>query len=187
MSDVPSRTQILSGGSRRRPPAARRLATWLDHRTGYSELVKLIADEPIPGGARWWYVFGAVLSFLLVLEATTGVLLAAYYAPSATTAWASTAFIQDTLTLGWFVRGLHSFGSSAMLVVAGLHLLQVVLFGAYRRRARPTGSWVSACSGCCCCSRCPGTACRGTNKVTGPSRSRPGSSARPRWSGTPFR
>ena len=37
------------------------------------------------------------------------------------------------MTLGWFVRGLHSFGSSALIVVAGLHLLQVLLFGAYRR------------------------------------------------------
>ena len=35
--------------------------------------------------------------------------------------------------MGWFVRGLHSFGSSALIIVAGLHLLQVVLFGAYRR------------------------------------------------------
>jgi ubiquinol-cytochrome c reductase cytochrome b subunit len=50
-----------------------------------------------------------------------------------TTAWASVAYIQDQMTLGWFVRGLHSFGSSALIVVSGLHLLQVVLFGAYRR------------------------------------------------------
>ena len=50
-----------------------------------------------------------------------------------TGAWASVAYIQDQLTLGWFVRGLHSFGSSALIVVAGLHLLQVLLFGAYRR------------------------------------------------------
>jgi ubiquinol-cytochrome c reductase cytochrome b subunit len=60
------------------------------------------------------------------------VLLAAFYAPSVTTAWASTAFIQDSLTFGWFVRGLHSFGSSALIALAGVHLGQVLLFGAYR-------------------------------------------------------
>ncbi len=118
----------------RRPPAplSARVAAWLDDRTGYSTLVRLIVDEPIPGGARWWYVFGAVLTFLLALEFFTGVLLAAYYAPSVSAAWASTAFIQDTLALGWFIRGLHSFGSSAMIVLAGVHLAQVLIFGAYK-------------------------------------------------------
>lgn len=108
------------------------LRAWLDNRTGYSTLVRLLLDEPIPGGARWWYTFGAVLTFLLGVEMLTGVLLATVYAPAATTAWASTAYIQDTLPLGWFVRGLHNFGSSAMLALAGVHLLQVLLFGAYK-------------------------------------------------------
>ena len=49
----------------------------------------------------------------------TGILLATVYTPSVTGAWASVAYIQDQLTLGWFVRGLHSFGSSALIVVAG--------------------------------------------------------------------
>lgn len=120
------------GGAKNATPGSVRLATWLDQRTGYSTLVKLIADEPISGGARWWYVFGAVLTFLLALEFLTGMLLATAYAPSVSTAWASTAFIQDTLTLGWFIRGLHSFGSSAMIVLAGLHLAQVLIFGAYK-------------------------------------------------------
>ncbi|MEO5766905.1 MAG: cytochrome bc complex cytochrome b subunit, partial [Polyangia bacterium] len=113
-------------------PLAARAAAWLDQRTGYSAVVRLITDEPIPGGARWWYVFGAVLTFLLGLEFLTGMALASAYAPSVTTAWASTAFIQDTLTLGWFIRGLHSFGSTAMIVLAGIHLVQVLIFGAYK-------------------------------------------------------
>lgn len=114
------------------PSRLTQLAGWLDSRTGYSTVVKLITDEPIPGGARWWYVFGSILSFLLVLEFATGVVLAAYYDPSTSGAWASTAFIQDSLSFGWFVRGLHSFGSSALIVLAAVHALQVVIFGAYK-------------------------------------------------------
>jgi ubiquinol-cytochrome c reductase cytochrome b subunit len=126
-----------------RPPvrAPSRLAVWLDQRTGYSTIVKLVTDEPISGGPRWWYVFGSVLAFLLALEVATGVLLAAFYDPSATGAWASTVFIQDTLSLGWFVRGLHSFGSTALIVVAVIHAWQVVLFGAYRAPREMT--WLS--------------------------------------------
>jgi len=121
-----------SRSSAHRASAPARVAAWLDQRTGYSAVVKLITDEPISGGPRWWYVFGSVLTFLLVLEFATGLLMAAYYDPSASGAWASTAFIQDTLTFGWFVRGLHSFGSTALIVLTVVHTLQVVLFGAYK-------------------------------------------------------
>ena len=127
-----------SEGSR---PPARSLSHWLDQRTGYSAWVSLVVDQPISGGARWWYVFGAILLFLLGTEFVTGALLAAYYAPSATTAWTSTVFIQDTLTLGWFIRGLHSFGSSGLLIVSFIHLFQVLIFGAYRA-PREMNWWV---------------------------------------------
>src|SRR5215475_192131 len=95
---------------------------WLESRVGYSGILKMLLDEPVPGGARWWYVFGSVLTFILTLQLLTGILLAAFYSPSSTTAWASVAFIQDQLTLGWFVRGLHSMGASAMVVLTGIHL-----------------------------------------------------------------
>ena len=93
-----------------------------------------------------------------MLEAVTGVFLAtAYYSPSVTGAWASVAYIQDQMTLGWFVRGLHSFGSSALIVVTGLHLLQVLLFGAYRRAARAElDGRPGAARRWSRCSRCPG-------------------------------
>ncbi len=110
----------------------RRLARYLEDRTGFASAVRALLEEPVPGGASFWHATGAVLVFLLGLEFATGVLLSFYYAPSAQTAWASVAFIQDELTLGWFVRGLHSFGSSALVLVSGLHFLQVVLSGAYR-------------------------------------------------------
>jgi ubiquinol-cytochrome c reductase cytochrome b subunit len=110
----------------------RTVAAWLDQRTGYSALMKVLMEHSVPGGARFWYVFGSLASFLVLLEIVTGILLSAYYAPSVTTAWASVAYIQDTLTAGWFIRGLHSFGSSALIVVTALHLGQVMLFGAYR-------------------------------------------------------
>jgi ubiquinol-cytochrome c reductase cytochrome b subunit len=105
---------------------------WLDRRTGYRAALRWGLDEPVAGGASFAYVFGSVLAFLLVLQIATGILLAASYSPSATDAWASVAYIQDQMTLGWFVRGLHSHGASAMVIVAGLHLMQTALYGAYR-------------------------------------------------------
>ena len=118
-----------------------RAGDWLDERIGHRAIVRAALDEPVPGGARWSYVFGSVLVFLLGLQAVTGVLMAAFYAPSSTTAWASVAYLQDQATLGWMIRGLHASGASAMMVLTGLHLLQVTLYGAYRR-PREVNWWV---------------------------------------------
>jgi ubiquinol-cytochrome c reductase cytochrome b subunit len=106
---------------------------WLEERLGLAELEKAFLGGTMPGGASLWHSLGSVAAMLVLLETVTGLFLAAYYAPSVGSAWASVAYIQDQLWLGWFVRGLHSFGSSALIVVAGLHLLQALLYGAYRR------------------------------------------------------
>lgn len=87
----------------------------------------------IQGGASFAYVFGSVLVFLLGVEALTGLALAAFYSPSATDAWASVAYIQDRASLGWVVRGLHHHGGAAIVIVAGLHLVQTAVAGAYKR------------------------------------------------------
>ncbi|MEO8702781.1 MAG: cytochrome b N-terminal domain-containing protein [Kofleriaceae bacterium] len=87
----------------------------------------------LEGGASFAYVFGKVLVVLLLVEAVTGVALAAFYSPSATDAWASVAYIQDQSAMGWFVRGLHHHGGGALVIVAGLHLVQTAVAGAYKR------------------------------------------------------
>lgn len=111
----------------------KRVIDWLDERAGVRALLRHALDEKVPGGASFAYVFGSVLTVLLLVQMTTGVLLAFYYSPSSTDAWASVAYIQDQVTLGWFIRGLHSHGASALVIIAGLHLLQTALFGAYKR------------------------------------------------------
>jgi len=109
------------------------VSDWLDDRTGYRGLMRAALTEPVPGGASFAYVFGSVLTFVFVLQATTGVMLALYYSPSATDSWASVAYIQDQVTLGWFVRGLHSYGATAMVILSGLHMLQTAVWGAYKK------------------------------------------------------
>ena len=109
------------------------LADWLDNRIGYRALLHEALDEPIPGGARWRYVFGSALSTTFLIQLVTGLLLMFSYAPSASTAWGSVYYISDQMTLGWFIRGIHHYGSQAMVVLLVLHLIQVLWAGAYRR------------------------------------------------------
>lgn len=119
----------------------KKIGDWLDERTGHRRAVHVALEEPVRGGASFVYVMGSVLLFLLILQSVTGALLAFYYSPSATDAWGSVAYIEDEVTLGWFVRGLHHHGASAMVIAAGLHMLQVVVYGAYKRPREVTW-WV---------------------------------------------
>ncbi|MCA9683158.1 MAG: cytochrome bc complex cytochrome b subunit [Myxococcales bacterium] len=109
------------------------VADWLDDRLGYRAFLQRADGEQVPGGARWSYVFGWVLLYLFIQQAVLGILLALYYSPSSADAWASTAFLNDQIMGGWFIRGLHYHGASLMIVVSVLHLIQVAISGAYRK------------------------------------------------------
>ncbi len=110
-----------------------KVADWFDERTGYRALVSHALDEEIEGGARWAYVFGSGLLTVFICQVVTGLLLMATYTPSMTGAWSSVFYIQHKVAGGWFVRGLHHYGAQAMIVVLGMHLLQVAIYGAYKK------------------------------------------------------
>jgi ubiquinol-cytochrome c reductase cytochrome b subunit len=105
---------------------------WLDSRLRLKPIEQTLLDEPIPGGASWIYVFGSATLFLFVLQAVTGMFLAVYYAPTPDHAYDSIQFIEEEITFGAFVRGLHHWGASGMVVAIGLHMLQTFLYGAYK-------------------------------------------------------
>lgn len=120
-----------------------RFFEWLDRRTGIDSLLHEALDEPIPGGARWAYVFGSVLLFLFISQTITGIFLALYYVPSATSAHTTVAYIVKEVTGGSFLRSLHAYGSSAVVIVVFLHLTQTYLYGAYKGRRELL--WISGC------------------------------------------
>lgn len=105
---------------------------WLDSRTGYKGLLHEVLFENVPGGARWRYVWGSTLTFFFVVQVITGTFLWMSYSPSSQTAWESVYFIQHQMMGGWFLRGLHHSVAQAMTVLLVLHLMQVVIDGAYK-------------------------------------------------------
>jgi ubiquinol-cytochrome c reductase cytochrome b subunit len=112
----------------------RRLYGWFDDRTGVKALVQRGLEEPIRGGARWAYVFGSTLLLLFVIQALSGMFLTMYYVPSADHAHVSVAYIQKAVPGGALLRGLHYYGSSALILVLISHLSQTFLFGAYKQK-----------------------------------------------------
>jgi ubiquinol-cytochrome c reductase cytochrome b subunit len=113
---------------------------FLEERTGWRRLKEVLLLEPLPGGARWAAAFGSLLLFAFLVQVVTGVLLAMNYAPSEKTAWASVNYIQEEVPLGAFIRAVHHWGSSAMVVLLLAHLVQVFVWGAYKRPRELT--WV---------------------------------------------
>lgn len=105
---------------------------WVDDRLGIRGVLSTLFDEPIPGGARWSYVFGSALLFVFALQFATGIFLTMYYVPSAEHAHTTVAYIQKVVSGGAFIRGLHHWGSSMMIVLLVVHTLQVFLWGAYK-------------------------------------------------------
>jgi ubiquinol-cytochrome c reductase cytochrome b subunit len=116
---------------------------WLEQRVGWRKLIHESLDEPIPGGSRWAYVFGSGLLFIFLNQAITGMFLAMYYVPSADHAHTTVEFIQKQVTAGGFIRSLHHYGSSVMVVLVLLHLGQTLLFGSYKSRRELL--WLMGC------------------------------------------
>src|SRR2546423_182116 len=117
---------------------------WFDRRPVIGSLMHEALDEPIPGGARWAYVFGSVLLFLFISQTVTGIFLSLYYAPTADHAHTTVAYIVKEVTGGSFLRSLHAYGSSAVVIVVLLHLTQTFLYGAYKGRREVL--WISGCA-----------------------------------------
>ncbi len=130
-------------GPREPAPQHHRLRQWFDRRTGIDALLRESLDEPVPGGARFAYVFGSALLFIFISQVITGVFLALYYVPSADHAHTTVAYITKAVTAGSFLRSIHAYGSSAMVILLLLHVTQTFLYGSYKGRRELL--WLSGC------------------------------------------
>jgi len=89
----------------------------------------------------WLEATGGIVAVLLFVQFITGVFLWMAYSASSQTAWESVYYIQDVMTGGWLLRGIHHYTAQAMIILLVLHLMQVVLDGAYRA-PREINFWI---------------------------------------------
>ena len=88
--------------------------------------------KPLPKHINLLFSLGSLAMFLLLLQAATGAFLAFYYSPSPEHAHNAVTYISTEVPFGAFVRGLHHWGASAMVIIVVLHLLRVVLYSSYK-------------------------------------------------------
>src|SRR5215212_69459 len=104
---------------------------WLDDRLGWSETIWPIATHPVPR-VNWWYVLGSATMIAFTVQVVTGVALAFTYVPAPNAAYESLDFITNRAIFGNVVRGIHYWGSSAMVVLAVAHMAHVFLIAAFK-------------------------------------------------------
>src|ERR1700678_1069508 len=117
---------------------ARTVIDWLEHRTGIESAVKGFLYEDIPASAGWHQIIGSMAVFFFVIQVFTGAMLAFNYAPTPGEAYNSVKYIMTELTGGPLIRGLHHWGASMMLIIVVLHMVQVFIYGAYKKPREAT-------------------------------------------------
>ncbi|MGH2945546.1 MAG: cytochrome b [Solirubrobacteraceae bacterium] len=105
---------------------------WIDERTSLSGVARWTMFRKVPKGTNWFYTLGSATMFAFLSQAVTGVFLAMFYVPSATEAYESTRRITNEIFLGEFVRGMHKWGSTMMVILIFLHMARTFFFGAYK-------------------------------------------------------
>jgi menaquinol-cytochrome c reductase cytochrome b subunit len=108
------------------------VAGWVDERTGATGFLTGMLYRKVPKGTNWFYTLGSATLFAFAVQAITGVFLAFYYTPSPTEAYSSVTHLTNEVFLGEFVRGMHKWGATVMIILVFLHAGRVFIFGAYK-------------------------------------------------------
>jgi menaquinol-cytochrome c reductase cytochrome b subunit len=106
---------------------------WLDERTSLSGAARWMMFRKVPKGTNWFYTLGSATMFAFLNQAVTGVFLAMYYRPEAGGgAYEYVRYLTNDVFLGQFVRGMHKWGASVMVVLVFVHMGRTFFFGAYK-------------------------------------------------------
>ena len=110
----------------------KRAYDWLDERLGIRQAIMPVVEHPVPRATNWWYVFGSATLVAFTVQVVTGVALAFTYVPAPNSAYETLEWITHEAILGSVVRGIHFWGSSAMVVLIVVHTARVFLMGSYK-------------------------------------------------------
>jgi menaquinol-cytochrome c reductase cytochrome b subunit len=107
-------------------------ADWVDERMALSSGLRWLLFRKVPKGTNWFYTLGSATLFAFLSQAITGVFLAMFYEPDPSKAYESIRHISNDAFLGEFVRGMHKWGSTVMVILVFLHMARTFFFGAYK-------------------------------------------------------
>ena len=105
---------------------------WLDERLPIVGLMYGTLMIPTPKNLNWWWIWGIVLAFCLVLQIVTGIVLAMHYTPHVDMAFASIEHIMRDVNGGWAIRYAHMNGASLFFAAVYIHMFRGLFYGSYK-------------------------------------------------------
>ena len=121
----------MSGPSTFVPKSA--LGRWFESRLPIMGLVhSSFIAYPTPRNLNYWWTFGGILSFMLVAQIITGIVLAMHYTPHTSMAFQSIEHIMRDVNWGWFIRYAHSNGASMFFIAVYIHMFRGLYYGSYK-------------------------------------------------------
>ena len=80
---------------------------------------------------NYWWTFGGILTFCLLTQIITGIVLAMHYVAHADLAFASVEHIMRDVNYGWLIRYIHSNGASMFFLAVYIHIFRSLFYGSY--------------------------------------------------------
>ncbi len=112
---------------------SKRISAWLRDRLPIEGINQFLSHKNVPGHRyTFWYIFGGLTGFFLVVQFVTGILLALYYHPTPESAYESVRTILNDVPHGWLIRSIHIWSANLMIVCLLIHMFSSFLMKAYR-------------------------------------------------------
>ena len=107
---------------------------WVDERLPLPRLVynAVGAGYPVPRNLNYFWNFGVLAGFALVIQLVTGIIMAMHYAADTTVAFNSIERAMREVNAGWLIRYAHMNGASFFFIVVYTHLLRGLYYGSYK-------------------------------------------------------
>ena len=109
-----------------------KILQWINDRWPLSAAMRWGLEEKMPGGTSYAYVFGSCVLLIFLLQVITGLWQLLYFVPTVDRGYDSLNYLRTEIPFGWLIHGLHYWGASAMIILVGLHISQVYIWGAYK-------------------------------------------------------
>ncbi len=110
-----------------------RVGKWFDERLPVARLMHgQFVDFPTPRNLNYAWTFGGILTFCLVAQIVTGIVLAMHYQPTAEGAFASVDHIRRNVNFGWLIQPMHAVGASMFFIAVYIHIFRGLYYGSYK-------------------------------------------------------
>ncbi len=109
------------------------IVKWVDHRLPvFTFIDHSVVTYPTPRNLNYFWNFGSLAGFVLVIMIASGIVLAMNYTANTAMAFDSVERIMRDVNYGWLIRYVHMNGASMFFIVIYIHIFRGMYYGSYK-------------------------------------------------------